>query len=110
MGFYNMAAGDVPYFASLANQYAISDNYHQFMLGGTGPNSISIGTGMPLIYSDANGTPTTPPALQIQNPDPYPGATIGISKTASTFRIPATRAMPPIPIAPIPPSRACRPS
>jgi phospholipase C len=74
MGFYNMAAGDVPYFASLANQYAISDNYHQFMLGGTGPNSISIGTGVPLIYSDANGTPTTPPALQIQNPDPYPGS------------------------------------
>lgn len=44
MGFYNMAAGDVPYFASLANTYAISDNYHQFLLGGTGPNSISIGT------------------------------------------------------------------
>ncbi len=74
MGFYNMAAGDVPYFASLANQYAISDNYHQFMLGGTGPNSISIGTGTPLIYSDANGNPATPPALQIQNPDPYPGS------------------------------------
>ena len=33
MGFYNMAAGDVPYFASLANTYAISDNYHQFHIG-----------------------------------------------------------------------------
>jgi phospholipase C len=29
MGFYNMAAGDYPYFQSLARQYAISDNYHQ---------------------------------------------------------------------------------
>jgi len=74
MGFYNMAAGDVPYFASLANEYAISDNYHQFLLGGTGPNSISIGTGAPLVYSDANGNPTTPPALQVENPNPYAGS------------------------------------
>ena len=74
MGFYNMAAGDVPYFAYLANTYAISDNYHQFMLGGTGPNSISIGTGTPLIYSDANGNPATPPALQVENPNPYAGS------------------------------------
>jgi phospholipase C len=29
MGFYNMAAGDYPYFQSLAQKYAISDNYHQ---------------------------------------------------------------------------------
>jgi phospholipase C len=74
MGFYNMAAGDVPYFASLANTYAISDNYHQFILGGTGPNSISIGTAAPLVYSDGNGNPTTPPTLQVNNPDPYPGS------------------------------------
>ncbi|MGA3053067.1 MAG: alkaline phosphatase family protein [Candidatus Korobacteraceae bacterium] len=74
MGFYNMAAGDVPYFAYLANTYAISDNYHQFLLGGTGPNSISIGTGAPLVYSDANGNPTTPPALQVENPNPYTGS------------------------------------
>jgi phospholipase C len=74
MGFYNMAAGDVPYFAGLANTYAISDNYHQFMLGGTGPNSISIGTAAPLIYSDANGNPATPPALQVENPNPFVGS------------------------------------
>ena len=28
MGFMNMSAGDAPYFKSLAQQYAISDNYH----------------------------------------------------------------------------------
>ena len=38
MGFYNMANGDLPYMKSLADQYAMSDNYHQFMFGGTGPN------------------------------------------------------------------------
>lgn len=74
MGFYNMAGGNLPYFASLANTYAMSDNYHQFMLGGTGPNSISIGTGAPLVYSDANGNPTAAPASQVNNPNPFQGS------------------------------------
>src|SRR5262249_52830333 len=73
MGFYNMAAGDVPYFASLANRYTLSDNYHQFLLGGTGPNSISIGTADPLVYSDTDGNPATPPAAQVENPNAYAG-------------------------------------
>jgi phospholipase C len=74
MGFYNMAAGDVPYFASLANRYTLGDNYHQFQLGGTGPNSLSIGTADPLVYSDANGNPATPPAAQVENPNAYAGS------------------------------------
>jgi phospholipase C len=36
MGFYNMATGDWPYFKSLAQQFAISDNYHQPIMGGQG--------------------------------------------------------------------------
>jgi phospholipase C len=74
MGFYNMAAGDVPYLAALANQYALADNYHQFILGGTGPNSISTGTADPLIYRDANGNMATPIASQVENPDAYAGS------------------------------------
>jgi phospholipase C len=74
MGFYNMAQGDVPYFASLAQQYALSDNYHQFQLGGTGPNSITVGTAAPLVYSDANGNPAVPPSSQVENPNAYPGS------------------------------------
>jgi phospholipase C len=73
MGFYNMSTGDVPYFASLANEYALSDNYHQFLPGGTGPNSISIGTAAPLVFSDANGNPAKPLAGQVENPNAYPG-------------------------------------
>jgi phospholipase C len=73
MGFYNMSTGDVPYFASLANQYALSDNYDQFLPGGTGPNSISIGTAAPLVFSDANGNPAKPRAGQVENPNAYPG-------------------------------------
>jgi len=29
MGFYNMAQGDAPIMRDLAQNYAISDNYHQ---------------------------------------------------------------------------------
>ena len=74
MGFYNMSAGDVPYLASLANQYALSDNYHQFILGGTGPNSVATGTADVLFFSDANGNMATPIASQVQNPNAYPGS------------------------------------
>jgi phospholipase C len=74
MGYYNMANGDVPYFESLAQQFAISDNYHQFQLGGTGPNSITIGTASPLIFTDANGNPATPPSINIENPNVYAGS------------------------------------
>ena len=38
MGFYNMAAGDAPYFRQLADTYALSDNHHQPVMGGTGVN------------------------------------------------------------------------
>ena len=36
MGFYNVQQGDVPYFKTLADTYAMSDNYHQAVNGGTG--------------------------------------------------------------------------
>ena len=70
MGFYNMATGDYPYFQSLAQRYSINDNYHQFMMGGTGPNSQSIGTADVYFYTDNHGKPATPAANLIENPDP----------------------------------------
>ena len=33
MGFYNVQQGDVPYFKSLADNYAMSDNFHQSVNG-----------------------------------------------------------------------------
>lgn len=74
MGFYNMANGDWPGFKALADTYAISDNYHQPMMGGTGPDSIFIGTAAPYVYSDANGNPATPDPSVVENPDPYEGS------------------------------------
>ncbi len=73
MGFYNMAQGDAPILRDLAQSYAISDNYHQAVQGGTGANHIVLGTGFAASYQDASGNAAKPPAGEIENPNPKPG-------------------------------------
>jgi phospholipase C len=73
MGYYNMANGDAPILRDLAQHYAISDNYHQAVQGGTGANHIALGTGFAGSYQDASGKAAAPPANQIENPNPKPG-------------------------------------
>jgi phospholipase C len=72
MAFYNVQAGDVPVLKSLADEFSMSDNFHQSFMGGTGANHVMLGTGDAIFWSDGNGTPTTPPS-HIANPDPLPG-------------------------------------
>jgi phospholipase C len=71
MGFMNMSAGDAPFFKSLAQTYALSDNYHQSIMGGTGANFFSIATA-DLPFFNTAGAVATPPANQIENPNPMP--------------------------------------
>lgn len=73
MGFYNVNKGDLSYFNSLAHEYALNDNYHQAVMGGTGANHIEIGFGTGIYYAGANGRPAVPSANQIENPDPQSG-------------------------------------
>jgi phospholipase C len=73
MGFYNVNAGDLPYFKNLADNYTLADNYHQPVMGGTGANSIMLGFGDALWYSDGQGNVATPPTNQIENPNPQDG-------------------------------------
>ena len=61
LGFYNVQNGDVPYFKSLADEYAMSDNFHQSVNGGTGANHIMLGHGDAIWFSDGAGHPLTPP-------------------------------------------------
>ena len=68
-----MAAGDAPTLNSLARNYAMSDNYHQSVMGGTGANHIMLGTGDAAFYQDSNGNATTPPAGEIENPNAQSG-------------------------------------
>lgn len=73
MGFYNVQEGDAPLLTTLARDGAMSDNYHQVAMGGTGVNHYALGTGDFPYYQGANGNPVTPPANQIENPNPLPG-------------------------------------
>jgi phospholipase C len=61
LGFYNVQQGDVPYFKSLADRYAMSDNFHQSVDGGTGANHIMFGHADMIWFSDAQGHPAVPP-------------------------------------------------
>lgn len=83
MGFYNVLRGDAPYLKYLADNYAMSDNYHQPVMGGTGANSIMLGFADAIWFSDANGNPAVPPHNQtvwaggpvdeVENPNPAAG-------------------------------------
>jgi phospholipase C len=88
MGFYNSLEGDNPYFKYLADNYAMSDNYHQPVMGGTGANSIMLGFADVISFSDSNGNAAEPPhnetiwtdtpldtgtVDEIENPNPQPG-------------------------------------
>ncbi len=87
MGFYNMNpykdaqgaqhAGDGLVFKDLADNYAISDNYHQAIMGGTGANFQAVVTGHAAFFTDPNkldGSQATPWSNQIENPNPAPGS------------------------------------
>jgi len=87
LGFYNVQKGDVPYFTSLVTQYAMSDNFHQSVNGGTGANHIMFGHGDMIWFSDADGKPAVPPngvevyqdtpdagtVHEVENPNPAKG-------------------------------------
>jgi phospholipase C len=87
LGFYNVQQGDVPYFTSLVQQYAMSDNFHQSVNGGTGANHIMFGHADAIWFSDGDGNPATPPhgtpvftngpdagtVDEVENPNPAAG-------------------------------------
>ena len=52
LGFYNIQRGDAPYFTYLADNYAMSDNFHQSVNGGTGANHIMLGHADAIWFSD----------------------------------------------------------
>jgi phospholipase C len=80
LAFFNMQQGDVPYLKQLADNYTISDNMHQAVIGGTGANHIMLGTGDVYYFSNGKGTPEPAPtaisafALGL----PVPGATLSL--------------------------------
>jgi phospholipase C len=57
MGFYNMLNGDAPYFKELADSYAMSDNFHQSVMGGTGANHNYVGIRRRHLFQRQQGQP-----------------------------------------------------
>ncbi len=73
LGFYNVQTGDAPYLKSLADQYTLSDNFHQSFIGGTGPNHIMFGHGDAIWFSNRLGNPAEPPNNKEVFTKPYQG-------------------------------------
>ncbi len=87
LGFYNVSQGDVPYFKFLVDNYAMSDNFHQSVDGGTGANHIMLGHCDAIWFSNGKGIPLPPPnnvevamgtanagiVAEIENPNPATG-------------------------------------
>jgi phospholipase C len=73
MAFYNVQNGDVPYLKHLADTYALSDNFHQSVMGGTGANHIMFGFADAIWFTDGNGNAAVPSTEQIENPNPQSG-------------------------------------
>jgi phospholipase C len=73
LGFYNVQKGDAPYMKFLADNFTLSDNMHQSVMGGTGANHIMFGYADAMWYSDGKGNIAKPPKEEIENPNPQPG-------------------------------------
>jgi phospholipase C len=73
MAFSNVQQGDAPVLKSLADEFSMSDNFHQSFMGGTGANHVMLGSGDAIFWSNGNGVPMMPPS-HIANPDPLPGS------------------------------------
>jgi phospholipase C len=70
MGFYNMSRGDAPLFKKLADEYTMSDNYHQPVMGGTAVQHTVLGTADALPWESVSGFPAVPPPGQVADPTP----------------------------------------
>ncbi|HTS94344.1 MAG TPA: alkaline phosphatase family protein [Stellaceae bacterium] len=73
MSFFNVNQGDARVLRRLAEEFTLSDNYHQGVMGGTGANHIMLGTGDAYYFNDGHGNPLPPPPLN--------GAFVGLSPT-----------------------------
>src|SRR5690349_4749749 len=70
MGFYNVQHGDAPLFKRLADEYTMSDNYHQPVMGGTGVQHIMLGTADAIFWEQVDTLPAVPPTNRVADPTP----------------------------------------
>jgi phospholipase C len=80
LAFLNVQQGDVPYFKQLADEYTISDNMHQAVVGGTGANHVMLGTGDVYLFTDGQGHPQAAPTA-------IPAAAAGLPAALGTVSL-----------------------
>jgi phospholipase C len=57
-------------FKWLADEYSLSDNFHQSVMGGTAVQHIMLGTGDAIFWEHVGNLPAQPPASRVANPNP----------------------------------------
>jgi phospholipase C len=77
MGFYNVQKGDAPVFKRLADEYTMSDNYHQPVMGGTAVQHTMLMTGDAQPWDSVPGFPAEPPLAQVADPTPKSSTNAG---------------------------------
>jgi len=82
MGFYNVQKGDAPVFKRLADQYTMSDNYHQPVMGGTAVQHMLLMTGDAISWETFDGLPAQPPLAQVADPTPKSATNAGFTRDA----------------------------
>jgi acid phosphatase len=70
MGFYNVQRGDAPVFKRLADEYTMSDNYHQPVMGGTAVQHTMLMTGDQIPWESSGSIPAQPPLSSVADPTP----------------------------------------
>jgi phospholipase C len=80
MGFYNVQKGDAPVFKRLADEYTISDNYHQPVMGGTAVQHTMLMTGDQLPWESSGSLPAQPPLSSIVDPTPKSATNVGFTR------------------------------
>jgi phospholipase C len=77
MGFYNVQKGDAPLFKHLADEYTMSDNYHQPVMGGTAVQHTMMMTGDGLPWEHVGAFPAVPPPGVVADPTPKSATDVG---------------------------------
>jgi phospholipase C len=82
MGFYNVLNGDAPVFKRLADEFTMSDNYHQALMGGTAVQHTMLMTGDVMPWDHVGSLPAQPPTAQVADPTPKSATDAGFVRDA----------------------------
>jgi phospholipase C len=91
MAFFDMQHGDAPITKALADEYTISDNYHQPVMGGTEPTSFALGFADQVFFSDGNGSGPKPPSSSRWTRAAATTTRASSSRSTSSARVRASR-------------------